>query len=229
MSRFINNSSYGLEALSGKYFWLDRLAVNDYQLFILVWNIFLLVIPWLVVIYVKKLWLETKFRTWSLKIFALTLALIWLLFIPNTAYIISEVRHIVGYCPPDSPNKVCLENAWMIIFFFTYACLGWVSFYFLVSQAANLVKTIGNQFLAKLFIVITIPLISLGMLLGLFNRWNSWEFFISPARIWQTVFYYLFDYYHFINWLIFSLFLYFLYFLGQFLFKKDFYELFKNR
>jgi uncharacterized membrane protein len=124
MDRLIYNSPYSLVSLRDKYSWLTRYTINDYDLFTVLFNIFLVFVPFILILYLKKSWHETNFNKFYQKVIAILVAIIWLIFIPNTAYIITEIRHLLNYCTLNSPDKVCLANAWMIMFFFTYASIG---------------------------------------------------------------------------------------------------------
>jgi uncharacterized membrane protein len=110
----------------------------------------------------------------------------------------------------------------MSIFFFIYASLGWVFFVFLVNQMRGLISEIWNRLVGWLFVIVLIPLVSLGLLVGLLNRWNSWEFFLYPASFLKTLPIYWQDQLYFTNWLYFTIFLYVLYGGGQWLFKERF-------
>jgi len=229
MQSDINNSAYIFSTLRDKFNWLAKYTINDYNLFTVFFNIFLVFIPLVLMLYLKVSWQKNQFKKFHQKVIALFAAIIWLVFIPNTAYLITDVRHLLSYCPINSLNQVCLTRAWVIMFFFTYAAIGWVSFYFLVKQAADLIKVIFNQRIANFFVIFIIPFISLGVLLGLLNRWNSWEIIISPISFVRNISLYFVNYYYFFNWLIFTIFLYILYLAGSRLFKGDIYGLFKNR
>jgi uncharacterized membrane protein len=108
----------------------------------------------------------------------------------------------------------------MIIFFFTYASIGWVAFVYLLNQMKSFIEMLFNKIVVRIYSIIIIPFVSLGVLLGLLNRWNSWEIFIYPTDFLKNVFIYFTDCIYFMNWLIFTVFLYILYFGGNFLFKE---------
>jgi uncharacterized membrane protein len=154
------------------------------------------------------------------KIFVFILWFFWLLFIPNTAYVMSEVRHLINYCPTDSPFQVCEKNSWMILFFFTYSLIGWAAYVLLLNQMKRLVGYVFGNFVSIIYTLVSIPVISLGFLMGLIHRWNSWEIFIYPANFYNNLSIYWIDSQHFTNWLIFTTFLYILYIAGCFLFKE---------
>jgi len=195
------------------------------------WNLFLLLIPFFLCYCLIKFWQArldrksyptgqaTKFRKIPDKLLAFILGILWLLFIPNSAYIMTEVRHLLDFCPINS-TRVCIDNAWMIMFFFTYAIVGWIFYVYLLNQMKFLVNIIWRQLGVKIYIITIIPFISLGVMLGLINRWNSWEVFITPYQLINDIAKYFTNFIYFKNWLLFIIFLYLLYFGGNYLFKK---------
>ena len=219
IQRYINTSLYSVDNFFQQDRWFYRLKINNYQIVSILWNLGLMFVPWLSVKLLAIWWHKTHFHKIGHKLVALALFLIWLLFIPNTAYVISEVRHLIDYCPRDSEFQVCEKNAWMSIFFFTYSLIGWIFFVYLTTQMRNLIELIWSKMIGYLFVLILMPVMALGFLLGLLNRWNSWEFFIYPKQFFQTLPVYWQDEVYFTNWLIFTIFLYILYFGGQWLFK----------
>lgn len=222
ISRYINKSIYSVDNFFVDDRWLFRLKVNNYQIVTIFWNIGLMLIPWLLASILYRLWRKTGFRSFAHKGLAGLIFFAWLLFIPNTAYVMSEVRHLIDYCPRDSAFQVCEENAWMSIFFFIYAAIGWVFYVFLLNQMKTLVALVCNRLVSHLFVVLLVPAIALGFLLGLLNRWNSWEFFIYPRDFFATIPVYWTDSIYFTNWLFFTIFLYVLYWGGTWLFKDRF-------
>jgi len=194
------------------------LFINEYPVFGIVWNIFLLLVPLLIFKVLFRYYNLTKIAKNSQKIIFSFWFLLWLLFVPNSAYIMTDVRHLMNYCP-YSFYRVCVKNAWMIMVFFTYALIGWVFFVYLLRQMKNLLVLIFNKNVANGFVVGIIPLMSLGVLLGLVDRWNSWEVFYYPELILKDALLYATDWNRFIDFAVFTAFFYLLYFLGAYLFK----------
>lgn len=222
IQRYINNSIYSVDNFFQSDRWFYRLKVNNYQIVTIIWNLALMIVPWVAALLLINLWRRTRFHGWWTKLVAATLFFMWLLFIPNTAYVMSEVRHLMDYCPRSAQFQVCESNAWMSIFFFTYAAFGWVFFVYLVTQMRRLVEEIWNRLAGWLFVVALMPIMSLGLLVGLLNRWNSWEFFIYPLDFFKTTAVYWREEAYFTNWLFFTIFLYALYFGGVKVFKERF-------
>jgi uncharacterized membrane protein len=199
--------------------WPDYFFVNSYPLLGVIWNIFLLSIPFILFFGISLLWRrETPKNLKYLGV--LILVFFWVLFLPNSAYVITDIRHLADYCPGDNFFRVCTESAWMIIFFFVYSIVGWVAFYYSIKQMFNFIRNEVGCKASMLFVLLIIPIVSLGVVIGLINRWNSWEVFSDPAQIISACFLYFSKWEYFKNWLAFSLGLYILYFAGDYLFKR---------
>ena len=207
---------------------LSSLSINGYPVITIFWNIFLIFIPFFLYWLLLKYWRKTKFKRLKDKALASLLGFLWLMFIPNAAYVITDLRHISSYCPLASRYLVCPENAWMIIFFFIYASLGFIGFVVLLKKARSLISEIINLNAAAIFIWAVIPLISLGVLLGLVNRFNSWEIFSQPWLILNSALSYFTNSVLFLDWLAFTVGFYILYYGGSYLF-KDRLECFKKK
>jgi uncharacterized membrane protein len=194
--------------------------INDYPFIMLVWNIILAFIPFFLFLILRDYWRKTKFKGIQSKISAGFIFFLWFIFFPNAPYLIGGIRHLIAYCPADSPSSICVSGAWMIMPWFAYSSLGWVFFVILLWQMAGLAKEVFNRAVSRWFIFTTIPLASLGVLFGLTERYNSWDIFTHPLRILQNLLRYMTDWEYFKNWLIFTAGYYILYFFGEQLFNK---------
>lgn len=222
--RYINDSIYGTDKFFMANNWFYHIKVGDYQLASVLFNLSLILIPFAAYLLLAWYWRRTRFIKPAEKILAGALFFFWLIFMPNTAYVISEVRHLLNYCPPDAAFKVCERGVWVILFFFTYAIIGYISYYYLLSAMRRLINNVFGNRAAKIFIFCVIPVIALGVLLGLLNRWNSWELFIYPLDLINTLITYISYKENLLNWLIYTVFLYIFYFSGTYLFKQRFNE-----
>ncbi len=207
-----------IDYLFNKYNFLNAWNINGYPVLMVFWNIFLLLIPFFIVKILLVYYLANNFGKLRQKLIAFFLFFLWILFFPNSAYIINDVRNLAGYCPAIYYGNVCVENAWMIVFFFIYAILGWMAFVFLLSQMRNFIIKVKGRAVANFFVAIMIPITALGVLLGLINRFNSWEIFIKPGEIINSALVYFTDFYYFKDFLIFTIAFYILYFIGNRLF-----------
>ena len=100
----------------------------------------------------------------------------------------------------------------MVIFFFTYALIGVPAFYYALKKMSQVFKQVLNDLSATLLPIIVIPLTSIAVMFGLFERYNSWEVLTKPLEIIKTGFGYFTDLNLFFNFLIFTLSLYLIYY-----------------
>jgi len=219
MDRLISVSFLNLDSLYGRWPILGWLKVNDLQFLTMAWNIALALAPLAVYWLLKKYWRRQGLAKPRQRFTAAWLFIGWLLFFPNAAYIMTDVRHLINYCPVDSPYQVCPANAWMIIFFFAYSASGWVLFYYNLKFMSDLIEEIFDKFWSKIFLLTVVPLTALGVLLGLLNRLNSWDI-LYPAVLWRIVWHNFSNFDFFIDWYIFTVWLYWLYFAGEVIFRK---------
>lgn len=216
----MRNSFSMFDGLFDNYPFLNRIAINDYQLFTVFWNVFLALLPLFFYALLKFVRRKTGFAGLSRKIAGIAIFAFWLLFLPNSAYIITDVRHLLNYCPADSLNQVCAANAWMIMVFFAYSSFGWVCFYYSLKTMSEFVHEIFAKLRADIFAAMVIPAVSLGVLVGLLNRFNSWDVFVFPFWLARVFASYFLNQNYLIDWLVFTAFLYLLYFAGDAVFKK---------
>ncbi|MFH0840696.1 MAG: DUF1361 domain-containing protein [bacterium] len=220
MEGFQPNGVASLDIFFANYQALTHLTIFDYPIIMVIWNLLLLVVPFFLVWVLMKYWKKNRLKKFHQQVIALFLGLLWLLFIPNAAYVITDARHIITVCSDDIYHWACPAKAWAILFFFTYALVGWLAFVYLMRQMRDFLKKV-NQELVPILPVFVIPLISIGIMLGLINRWNSWEFFLDPVGLVKNIIFYFTHLSYFVNWLIFSVFLYILYWIGD-CFLQDF-------
>lgn len=141
------------------------------------------------------------------------LFLFWLFMFPNTAYLFFTVRHLVNYCFDFDSNRVCMEGAtWMVIFFFTYALIGLPTFYYALKKMKDVFSVVFNKISGKILPVLIIPLTSIAIMFGLFERLNSWDILKKPWFLFETAFSYFINQIDFFNFLIFTFCLYLIYY-----------------
>lgn len=196
-----------------------KLLIGNYPVFFIIWNLFLLLVPYFLYLALSALESRTRLKSIFYKLIALFIAVLWLLFIPNTAYVMVDVRHISTFCN-ELVYKNCIDNVWQILFFFTYGLIGWLGYVYIIRKMKGLLSKIYSSSVGNIFNIIIIPLISLGVLLGLVERWNSWEVLNMPLNIIQDALHYFTNIYYFQNYLLFTLFLYILYYLGESVYQK---------
>lgn len=149
---------------------VERIINNrGYTFAFLAWNLFLAWVPYLISIslpWASKL-LGAKFR-WVLS----GLLLLWLLFFPNAPYIITDLLHL----RPRPLVPLWFDLIMLLSFAWVGLLLGIFSLLHLQQWVQARFRKNYDSFLAFTLI----PLCSLGVFLGRFLRWNSWEVFSKP-------------------------------------------------
>lgn len=171
------------------------LSIQGYDVIGIFWNVLLILIPCFVVYGLQK---AIRNRQWgslsfSEKSIFVILFFYWLFWFPNTVYQFMLPRHLVHYCDYYDEHYVCSDRAWLVAFFFIYALLGAPAFYYALSRMAELWNRLFSASVSRLMVWLTLPITTLGLMLGLFDRANSWEVITRPLALIQVVFGYLAD------------------------------------
>ena len=197
--------------------YLLNLEINDYNMVVFAWNIFLALIPCVIAYFLQN---NFRYQKWGVldswhKVEFLILFIIWFFFFPNTAYLMSDIRHLVNYCDHPGLYRMCKDQAYIVPIFFTYALIGLPTFYYALSKMATTLKQLFNQTSARLLPILMIPLTSLGLMLGLVARYNSWDVILKPFKIIHTTFLFLADPVMLLNILSYTVMLYLIYYFIQ--------------
>jgi uncharacterized membrane protein len=133
----------------------------------LVWNLILAWMP-----YLMALWAESAARrTWWRAILPGTL---WLLFLPNAPYIMTDFVHLEGL------DFVWWYNIGMLLAFAWAGCmLGVASLYMM----QRMVRERAGVAASWAFVLASSALCGLGIYFGRFLRWNSWDVLFSPRGL----------------------------------------------
>lgn len=153
------------------------------------WNLFLAVIP-VALAYL----MEAGIRRWTLGrgrvpwLLWLPLALVWMAFLPNTCYLLSEWRHFLFDAPmPDLIARAATDRRLMLpiaetgLFYLIYSGLGILTF----ALAIRPVQRVMREARVSLLIpgIAFFLLTSLGVYLGLIVRLNSWDLVTRPGYV----------------------------------------------
>jgi len=144
---------------------------RDIHYIFLVWNTFLAWLPWLFVAFAWR-WQQ---RRW----FALPYLGLWLLFIPNAPYLITDLIHLRPH------HNVPLWYDALLLF--TFALIGLVLALTSLSLVHTIITRYYGQFIGWSSVVAACGLTGLGVTIGRLLRWNSWDLFWQPWRLVQTV------------------------------------------
>lgn len=171
---------------------LYRTSINHYFLSDVLWNLFLAALPCaltlaMFTILAKRKWLQLKRYEQFLFI---PLFILWLFFLPNTIYLIAMVRHLIAYCDHPLMSRVCPADIWKIMFFFFYALIGVPTFIYCVERMSRIMHNGFGKWVGTIFPIVIIPISTIGMLIGLVRRVNSWDIIHYPAFIVKDTWYY---------------------------------------
>ncbi len=207
---FSSSSAYPADAFIGIALNIFGLNINGYPLSFVVWNILLAIITIMVARYLVQVLQSKK----SLLIKSAVSA-VWLALLPNTAYLMTDARHLIESCPLDSYGNICSKNAWMSLFFFAYAAMGWPAFVLALRPLKTLVSEHFGKRNAIIFATIACILSAWGVVIGLLGRFNSWDIVLRPVRVLKYALSYFSNGELFTNLIIVSAIFIFLYALGE--------------
>jgi uncharacterized membrane protein len=155
-------SGLSLSMLLVRIFYTDQITY-----IFLAWNLFLAWLPF------AFAFLAYQFRHNTLLL--LPLSGLWLLFLPNAPYLITDLMHL-HY---SSIVPVWYDVIMIFSFALTGLLLGFLSLFLMQSLV---VKRFGWR-LGWLFVWLVLGLSGLGVYIGRFLRWNSWDLFTSPITL----------------------------------------------
>jgi len=137
----------------------------------LIWNLFLAWLPllfavWLVRILQRKVW-----SSWE----AMGVTALWLLFLPNSFYMVSDFIHLRDVQRVD----VLYDAVMFTSFIFVGVILGITSLFLVHREfAKRFTRTGSTTWLAGVFL-----LCSFAIYLGRDLRWNSWDVLTNPGGL----------------------------------------------
>src|SRR5690349_10655455 len=145
----------------------------------LIWNMLLAWIP-LGIAYTASVFAHRRRFLFMIIPFA---AVLWLIFFPNAPYILTDLLHL-GKMGPDVP--VWFDMLLLIWFAWTGLLLGLISLFLM---HAIVIRELG-RIPGWIFVAIVGVLSSLGIYIGRFLRWNSWDLFLRPLGRFNEFMYY---------------------------------------
>ncbi|OQP48867.1 hypothetical protein A4D02_07755 [Niastella koreensis] len=150
---------------------MARIVYTDKFTFIwLIWNLFLAWVP-----YVISSWLHSKPAMQERKWLFFVLAGIWLLFVPNAFYILTDLFHLGQF--HNVPNWFDLTL--IISFAWNGLLLGVLS----IRQMEKMIQPYLPGKHELYFIYPIMWLNALGIYIGRYPRFNSWDIFVDPIGL----------------------------------------------
>lgn len=142
--------------------------------FFLLWNLFLAWIPYLAALNVEHM--QRAGKKWGFLFLGL---LVWLAFLPNAPYIITDFIHF-RHRPP-------VPFWYDLVLFFTTASLGLMLGLLSLYEVHLVLKRWLSKTFAKFLILSAIGLCGFGVWLGRFQRWNSWDIVTRPDALLRDI------------------------------------------
>jgi len=137
----------------------------------LIWNLFLAYIPYLISCFVKNIELG-RFKF-------LLLTTIWLLFLPNAPYIITDIFHL---------SKQTAAPIWFdLLLVFSFAINGIILFFISTYEMHKIILEKTSKRIAWTISTIIMFLSGFGIYLGRFLRFNSWDIISSPKTVFVDI------------------------------------------
>ncbi|MDO7174162.1 DUF1361 domain-containing protein [Mariniflexile sp. AS56] len=149
-----------------------KLSHSFFYLF-LIWNLFLALIPFAITSYLATLQNTNKIMV------TLWFGL-WLLFLPNAPYIVTDLIHL----------RLNVNTfLWLdILVVTTFACTGLLLFYISILDMKTILKTYATKTTRNYIVTVLLFLSSFGVYLGRFLRYNSWEILSNPKYLILDIF-----------------------------------------
>ena len=146
-----------------------KITHSMYLLF-LIWNLFLAIIP-----YVLSSNIYNNFFDSTKKIQNIISLFIWLLFIPNTFYILTDFTHV--------HFKSVFQFGLDILIFTSFSLAGFYAGLLSFNQIHQLTIAKYGRKIGNLFIIFISFLSAFGIYLGRVLRFNSWDIISKPIAL----------------------------------------------
>jgi len=159
-----------LMLVSARIVWTGKLRYG-----FLIWNLFLAWLPLIFSLLACEKYRNASGRNWRF----LGLAGAWLLFFPNAPYIFTDLIHLTrGYFPHFWVDMVLILSCAL-----TGLVLGFLSLFLMQSVVTRMFGRTASW----LFIATVAGLSGIGMYLGRFERFNSWDILFKPMALSRSV------------------------------------------
>jgi uncharacterized membrane protein len=153
------------------------------------WNLFLAAIPVVLGRHVYAVGVKPK--GWGSWVAVGLVGVAWLLFLPNTCYLLTEWRHYLSklgetnlYIQSQQESGATL---WLMVytaFYFVYSAVGMLAFALAIRPVERLARRMGLT--SWVWGIPLFGVTSVGVYLGLVLRFNSWDFLVTPRKIWYA-------------------------------------------
>lgn len=155
-------------------FWLVKVMITDsypWAYSFLLWN---LMLAWLPLFFASALLVSLSKRRW-LSWQNLSLSFLWLVFLPNSFYLASDLIHLRD----SSQANVLFDVVLLLSFSFNGFITGMISLYLVHRELYK------RFWASQVHLVMALVLLaaSFAIYLGRNLRWNTWDVFLNPAGL----------------------------------------------
>ena len=144
----------------------------------LLWNLFLALLP---LVFSKSLRYSSRIS--NSKFLSVLFIILWLLFIPNSPYIVTDLKHV------DNDYGIqWFDLTLILVFAINGLLIGIISM-------LDIFKLLQNKYSTKIthsVVGLICILGGFGIFLGRFLRFNSWDIFTKPDTLFYSIFHTLF-------------------------------------
>ena len=143
----------------------------------LVPNLLLAWLPYIFSVVAVSAYRSHPDRWWNVSFWGI----LWLVFFPNAPYMVTDFYHL----DPRPPIPLWFDISLIAIFAFTGCFLAIAS----LRSIHLIVERFAGSIFGWLFALFALGLGSLGVYLGRFSRFNSWDILLHPKIVFQDVVY----------------------------------------
>ena len=133
----------------------------------LAWNLFLAFIPYWI-----SSWLKKKNE---IKLIHFPILCLWIVFLPNSPYIITDLFHLKHRDP--------MPLWYDLVLVYSFALIGFVLFYRSAMDIIALTKTKMPENYFQFILPVFFSVIAFGLYMGRYLRFNSWDIVHHPFRL----------------------------------------------
>lgn len=146
---------------------------NSFFYLFLVWNLFLAAVPMIVTFYLSH---KKQLNKYGVAVWFL----VWLLFLPNAPYIVTDAIHL-----RLSSTDIIIFDSFLIGIF---AFAGLLFYCVSMRDMEHVLRQFVSPKKINLGVRILPFLVGLGIYLGRFLRWNSWDILKAPQILMTDIF-----------------------------------------
>jgi uncharacterized membrane protein len=182
------------------FYFIWIVFIDDFQHAYMMWNVFLAWIPLELVSFILLLTSKQRKKR-NYKILICFIGILWVLFYPNSPYIITDFIHLSSnkyyipnpdYTPYASVPRMFFNDDPAVWYdFFTISIGVWIGYITgFISLFINhkLIRSYFNKISGWLFVLLISFISGFAIYLGRFIRWNSWDVIFNPQNIVRILF-----------------------------------------